>query len=130
MSTAIEQNRFQETIMTDDVADRRKHPRNKCEGVVTISVNSGIQRGSKFVSLLHDISDGGMCVILDGGTFERGTAVAVEFLDGIQIPAWVCHCTTTADFCRLGLAFEAVSDHVADTCWEHELCRLSPVKLA
>jgi hypothetical protein len=115
-------------IMDEHKSDRREHTRIRCEGVVTLGVQSGSQRGSMLVSWLHDISDGGLCVVLDGGTFERGTAVSVGFGEEFTIPAWVCHSTKTSTFCRLGLSFQPVD--APDYCWEERRCRWSPVDLA
>ena len=116
--------------MTPEPIERRRYPRTRCEGMVTLRIHSGPHRGSIFASLLHDISERGACVLLDAGEFERATAVSVESMDGTEFRAWVCHYTQAAEYCRLGLSFESVDGSVSETCWEEQLCRLSPVDLA
>src|SRR3954451_19880445 len=112
-----------------EAKERRRHQRVQCGGVVSLVIQAGPNRGSSFVSLLHDISDGGACVILDGGVFKRGTAVFLDFVEEVRIPAWVCHCTTAAGYCRLGLSFDPIVDEVPEYCWEEQRCQFSPVTL-
>jgi hypothetical protein len=109
--------------------ERRRNPRVRCGAVINLVIQTGPQRGASFVSLLHDISDGGACVILDGGVFARGTAVFLDFLDEVRMPAWVCHCTSEAGFCRLGLSFGPINEGSPESCWEEQRCQLSPVNV-
>ena len=109
--------------------ERRRNPRVRCGAVVDLVIQTGSQRGASFVSLLHDISHGGACVILDGGALARGTAVFLDFLDEVRMPAWVCHCTSEAGFCRLGLSFGPINEGSPESCWEEQRCQLSPVNV-
>ena len=112
-----------------EATERRRHPRIRCGGIVSVEIQTGGQRGASLVGLLHDISDGGLCVILDGGAFYRGAVVVIDFHDEVRVPAWVCHCTTAAGYCRLGLSFEPIDGGFPEYCWEERRCQLSPVNL-
>ena len=89
-------------------ADRRKSPRVPYCRVVTLLVSDGLYTGGSLVGLVEDISQGGICVVLDAGLFTRGMAVRVEFPDGLTLSAWVCHCTNIAGSSKLGLSFDPI----------------------
>jgi hypothetical protein len=67
-----------------------------------------------FVGLLQDMSDGGVCVLLDGGEFTRGTSVTLTLSDGLALSTWVCHTTASNDGVRIGLSFAPIE---FENCW-------------
>ena len=102
--------------------DQRRSPRLPCSGVVTLLVADGEYRGASLVGLVEDISQGGICVVLDGGFFSRGTAVRIEFQDGLILSGWVCHCKNTAGSSRLGLSFDPIDPlQSTETCFQPEV---------
>jgi hypothetical protein len=80
-------------------------------------------KGASFVGLLHDISAGGLSVLLDGHCFIRGTAVVLEQDRTPALDAWVCHTTQVEDGWRVGLSLSPLHDEQPEHCWEPELCR-------
>jgi hypothetical protein len=53
------------------------------------------------MGFLQDLSDGGIGVLLDGGTFVRGTELTLQLNDDLKLTAWVCHAVTNQDGCQL-----------------------------
>ena len=72
--------------------------------------------------MLQDTSDGGLCLMLDGGCLTRGTSVSVSAADLPSVVGWVCHNCETADGWRVGLSFTPVSPDAADGCSIPEIC--------
>lgn len=107
------------------VGERRRYPRLDCTGIVNIAVKEGKYKGTTLVGMLSDFSEGGLCVLLDGGVFERGTPVQVECEDGLTLTAWVCHYTRVGESSRLGLSFEFVSYASPEHCFDAALCSVN-----
>ncbi len=76
------------------------------------------------MGLLEDISDGGVCVIMDEELFERRTAVILYLHDGLPVSAWVCHSTNRDEGLRLGLSFHPVDTQVPEQCWGPQVCQI------
>lgn len=104
------------------LTERRAHQRFSCNGVITLAVQDGELRGTTLMGLMRDISEGGMGVTLDGGRFERGTAVHVECELGVSISAWVCHSTYELGTTRVGLSFAPVNRLSPEECFNPEVC--------
>ena len=77
-------------------------------GVVTMLVGDGQYKGASFAGLVENVSDGGLCLVLDGGSLVRGTPVRIEFQEGLILNAWVCHCKNTPEGSHVGLSFDAI----------------------
>lgn len=103
--------------------ERRKSLRMPCSGIVSLRMLDGVYRGATLTALLHDLSDGGVCVFMDGGQFQRGTAVMLELHEGLPISAWVCHSRRTSEHCQVGLSFHPVGIGAPEQCWEPEFCQ-------
>lgn len=84
--------------------------------MVSLAFQDGRHRGATFMGLIDDMSDGGLCVILDGGVFERGTAVTLYLHEGLPMSAWICYSVQHQDGCRLGLSFSEVNSERAELC--------------
>lgn len=102
--------------------ERRKHVRTPCGGVVSLTMKSGEFRGATFAGILVDISEGGICLVLDGGVFSRGTEVELEFQDGLRLPAWACHCRSMDGLTTIGLSFTVVEDLSPHDCFNQLNC--------
>jgi len=91
--------------------DRRASNRVPSSQLVTLLVGDGEYRGSRFVAMTTDISAGGICVVLDGGSFSRGTSVQVQYEDGLYLDGWISHTSRGADLLtRLGISIAPLSD--------------------
>jgi len=63
------------------------------------------------VAMTTDISAGGICVVLDGGSFSRGTSVQVQYEDGLHLDGRISHTSRGTDLLtRLGISFAPLSD--------------------
>ena len=92
--------------MSDKVADRRASQRVSSFEIVTLLVGDGPYRGSCVMAMTIDISAGGICVLLDGGVFSRGTAVQVLYEDGLHLDGWISHSRRGDDLLiRSGISF-------------------------
>jgi hypothetical protein len=101
--------------------EQRQSSRTPCSGVVTILTDGASLKGR-----VEDISAGGIGLVLEGKDFTRGTPVAVQFADGLNLAAWVSHCTTVAGTSRLGLSFSPVSSATfPQSCFDTKLCILT-----
>ena len=65
-----------------------------------------------------DISAGGIRVDLDGGHFDRGDHVQVEFEDGLVVDCWVCHAIRTSVGTQLGMSLDPVEALAATEAFE------------
>ena len=106
-------------------AERRSSRRDICVGVAGLTIQNGPYRGATLVGLIRDISDGGICIMLDGGTFERGTAVQVQTNDGLSFAAWVCHCSPELGASRVGFSFAPIDQCCPNDCFDPPLCATS-----
>lgn len=106
------------------MAERRRSPRSECSGLATLTIRTGLRRGASYVGLLHDISKGGVSVLVDGQSFMRGDVVGLETEELPLLTAWVCHTTETTDGWRVGLSFHPVYTEAPEKCCEPELCRV------
>jgi hypothetical protein len=68
------------------------------------------------MGFLQDLSDGGIGVLLDGGTFVRGTELTLQLNDDLKLTVWVCHAVMNQDGCRLGLSFAPCATLEPDEC--------------
>lgn len=89
----------------NETGDRRQSERLPCTGVVTLEIEDGGYKGSSLVGLVTDISNNGICIVLDGGQFDPGSAVRIEFSDRLQLGGWIVHCQRVAEGSRVGIAF-------------------------
>src|SRR6266849_6464157 len=102
--------------------ERRKHLRPDCHGFVELRMKDGEYRGAILAGVLMDISDGGVCVLLNGTVFSRGTAVDVELPDGLTLSSWVCHSTQADGLSRIGLSFTEVDSRLPNSCFNPTNC--------
>jgi ribosomal-protein-serine acetyltransferase len=90
--------------------ERRRATRTTITGFVIVTVQSGSSKGACYSGTLRDMSDNGVCVLLDGECgLTRGTKVELAFVDAPSLGAWVCHNTRAGETCwSLGMSFSPV----------------------
>ncbi len=98
--------------MDPSLKEQRRTERLPSHGLVMLAVHDGQYKGASLVGMAANISAGGICIVLDGGFFTRGTAVTMEFEDGLRLNGWVTHSTAMEDLSRIGLSFNPIHDEI------------------
>jgi hypothetical protein len=107
--------------------ERRRSVRGDYNALVSVRVHDGPAKGTPYLGLLRDISDGAIGVVLDGAIgvvldgayLARGTAVTVE-MDGLPSrSAQVCHSMRLIHRTLIGFSFAAVANEAAS--WQTAL---------
>jgi ribosomal-protein-serine acetyltransferase len=77
---------------------------------VTVTAQAGLSEGVVYAGMLRDMSDGGVCVLLDRDCgLTRGMKVELAFVDGPPLCAWVCHNSHAGETSwSLGMSFAPV----------------------
>ena len=100
--------------------DRRHARRALTTGFVLVEARSGASLSTVYKGTLRDVSDGGVCVLLDDDCgLTRGVEVNLAVGDA-SMRAWVCHNTPAGEKAwHLGMSFAAVQGETPEPELSH-----------